>query len=236
MVYGFQSVINFQIFVGWIPFIISLFLVEPDREVMSKASHKKNFQEVLSYIFVDHHFIRLIFINLVVWSLSTFIAVWIIQKYWQDNHIKLEQIGIFWMLCNLVAAVSGKYAHSFENKIGSRKVLVLMSLMPIVAYITMGFLPGLFGLGATLLFYVSRGINMVVMKEAFNHRIPSKFRNTANSLISLFFRLSFFVVGPLVGYSIDRFGMHLTLQGIGFCFALLFIFLMLPFLKKIPKA
>ena len=76
---------------------------------------------------------------------------------------------------------------------------------------------------------------MVIMREAFNWRIPSQFRNTANSLSSLFFRLTFFVFGPLVGFIIDRYGMNVGLYSLGGVYFCLIFVLMLPMLRHIPK-
>ena len=76
---------------------------------------------------------------------------------------------------------------------------------------------------------------MVIMREAFNHRVPSKFRNTANSLSSLFFRMGFFVFGPLVGFLIDKKGMYFSLNIIFFFFLFLFFTVMAPMLFMISK-
>ena len=97
----------------------------------------------------------------------------------------------------------------------------------------MGLLPGLLGASATILFYLSRGINSVLMKDAFNARIPSSFRNTANSLKSFAFRMSFFVVGPLIGFSIDQYGTRFTLISMGVFYFLIFLTLTLGFLRQL---
>jgi MFS family permease len=235
MVYGFNGVIWAQVFVGWIPLVVSFGLIEPEIIKMDKNAHKENIKEVIKYIFQDDKFLRVIFINMVVWSLSTFFAVWIIQKYWQDQNIALEHLGYLWMICNLTAAATGKFATKLEKILGSIKLLLIMALMPVVAYITMGSFIGSVGVYFTLLFYVSRGLNMVIMREAFNHRIPSKFRNTANSLSSLFFRMGFFVFGPLVGYIIDKKGMSFALNSIGYFFLLLIFIVLVPMLNMIHK-
>jgi hypothetical protein len=139
------------------------------------------------------------------------------------------------MICNLTAAVTGKFAAKLENVFGSIKLLLIMALLPVVAYITMGSFIGSVGVYFTLFFYVSRGLNMVIMREAFNHRIPSKFRNTANSLSSLFFRMGFFVFGPLVGFIIDKKGMSFALNTIGYFFFALIFIVLIPMLNLIRK-
>lgn len=233
MFFSYKHVIWGQVVVGWVPFVISIFLIEPEIEKMDKNKHKENIKEVFSFIFKQDAFMRVLFLNMVCWSLSTFIAVWIIQKYWQDQNIALYNLGYLWALCNLTAAFVGRYAAALEGKLGPRLLLSVMCFLPILGYLGMGVLGGTFGILMTFSFYISRGINMVVMKEAFNHRIPSKFRNTANSLSSLFFRLSFFVGGPAVGFLIDTKGLSFALICISCFFLAMFFVLMLPMLKKV---
>ena len=235
VVYSFKYVIYLQVFVGCIPFFISLFLVESDYVKMNTTSHMKNFRELFGFIFKDEIILRQIFINMTICSLSTFFAIWTIQKYWSDNGLELSQIGYFWMVCNLLAALTGKVASRIETKIGTLWVLFLISILPVVAYITMGLTQSVVGLMSVLLFYISRGLNMVVYKEAFNHRIPTKFRNTANSISSFVFRVSFFIFAPLIGYSIDTVGMSLTFIYLSILFISLFFIFCIPFLISLRK-
>jgi MFS family permease len=172
---------------------------------------------------------------MVTWSIATFSAVWLIQKYWENQNIELYHIGLLWAVCNLSAALTGKIAPKLEEYFGSQKVLAMIGTLPIIAYITMGLFPGLVGVAAALMFYFSRGLNMVIMKEGFNHRIPDKFRNTANSLISLCFRMTFFILGPIIGLVIDNKGMNYTLIALGVLFTFCFIGLMVPLILKLNK-
>lgn len=233
MLLGYIGIIWGQAIVGWIPFFISLFVIEPPIERMQKEHHRENFKEVFRYIFLDKTDVRIIFINMVTWSLSTFVAVWIIQKYWDELSISNSHLGYIWAVLNLLTAFVSKYASVLELKFGSRKLLCVMALCPTIAYFMMGQFFGLLGFSFVVLFYFARGINSAVMGEAFNHRIPSKFRNTANSLSSFSFRMTFFVFGPIIGVMIDQFGMPFTLQFIGIIFLVLFFVLLLPMFRKI---
>lgn len=233
MIYGFKFVVGAQALIGWFPLLVAMTLKEPQIIKMEKGQHRKNLKEVFKHIFLNDQLMRSIFINMVVWSLSTFCAIWIIQKYWQDLHFEVFHLGILWALCNITAALVGRISFKLEQNIGAKRLLLIMTLLPVVAYITMGFFTGVLGLLATILFYVSRGINMVVMREAFNHRIPNKFRNTANSLSSFFFRIGFFILGPITGLIIDKYGMNSALLSLGVLFGLGIVGLMLPLLRRI---
>lgn len=230
---SYSTVVTIQVIVGWFPFILSFYLIEPPIERMKKDSHQENFKEIIRHIFKKDSLLSLIFFNTVVWSLSTFCAVWIIQKYWLTSGVEIYQLGILWGACNLIAAITGRLARRIELGFGIKHTMNFMCILPVVAYITMGLSQSMLAVLVVALFYVSRGINSVIMKDAYNSRLPSKFRNTANSLMSLVFRGTFFIIGPLIGFSIDNFGLDNTLLSLGLCFALCYLFMMLPLIYKI---
>jgi MFS family permease len=231
--YGFSAVLWAQTLFGWVPFFISLTIIEPPIEKMSNKTHLDNFKEVFTHIFTQDSFLRLIFINMVSWSLATFTVIWILQKYWMLQDVNISNIAYLWAGFNFFAAVLGRYVHHLESLLGPIKLLSIMGLSVIIGYYGMGLTGGAVGIALTILFYASRAINMVVMKDAYNWRVPDKFRNTANSLSSLFFRSTFFIIGPAVGFSIDKFGLNQTLLYIGHFYTIIFIFLLIPLLKKI---
>jgi MFS family permease len=221
---------------GWMPFLVALTLIEPPREkLMEKGSHIENFKKILKYVFIDDRLLRLIFINLVIWGLSTFIAVWIFQKYWQEGSIPLYSFGLLWAGYNLTVGLMGKQVHFLEKKYGPTTLLVALSLLPIFGYFGMAFFSGWIGVLFGLLFQLGRGITQVILKDALNWRIPGEFRATVNSLSSLFFRLGFALFGPLVGYLIDRQGINFTLNGLGLAFAILMVVFLLPLIREVRK-
>ncbi|MEO0336046.1 MAG: MFS transporter [Pseudomonadota bacterium] len=230
-------VAQFNAVVSWVPLLLILFIREAPIEKMSADEHWQNLKRITRHLFASDRLLRMIFINFVAWSLSTFCAVWLLQKHWQDQDIGVAQFGYIWAALQLVAAFSGQYSIALEKKIGTKAVLVLTSSLPIIGYLGLGFSGALGAIGFAFSFYVSRGLTQVIFLEALNWRVPSQFRATVNSLTGLFMRLIFFVVGPVLGILIDRFGTKfaaLTLAGV---YLVLFVVLLLPmvhFLRK-PK-
>ncbi len=222
--------------ISWIPLFVALTLYEPkSHEDKVEHQHWENIKTILFEVFKRDSLLRLIFINLVIWGLSTFIAVWIFQKYWQEAGIELTYFGVLWASYNILAGFVGKWAHYFEEKFGVTTILALTALLPVIGYLGMGIQVGILGVIFGLTFQFSRGLNQVILRDALNSRIDNKFRATINSLSSLFFRLGFALVGPAIGYSIDHFGVSTTLQTIGLCFLALVIALMLPLIMKARK-
>ena len=197
--------------------------------------HFQNFKLILSHLFRRDKLLLLIFINLVVWGLSTFIALWIFQKYWQDNNIPLYSFGFLWAGYNFTVGLVGKQVHRLEMKWGPTSLLIALGLFPILGYLGLAHFSGWGGVLVGLCFQFGRGITQVILKDALNWRISSEFRATVNSLTSLFFRLGFCLVGPLVGYLIDTIGIPLTLQYIALAFMILFVILLLPLILEVRK-
>ena len=214
VLYSFSAVIWAQVAVGWVPFILSLLFVEPPRQKMSGGSHSGRFGEAVRAVLLSDPLTRLVFMNYVCWGLSTFCIVWLQQQYWTERGVPVSWFGVLWAALMLIAAAASRLAHVVEAKIGAHRMLMAIALLPVIGYLIMASSPALFGVSVGALFYVVRGFCGVVYGDAFNWRIPSAYRATANSMQSLFMRLGFAILGPILGLVVDSFG-------ISSCFALL---------------
>jgi len=233
--YAFSYALYAHAAISWIPFVIALTLIEPPIERMDRSQHLKNFKEILKYIFIDHKFVRLIFLNMTLWGVSTFVAVWLFQKYWMDGGVKLFYFGILWAGYNVTVGIVGKWVHFLEKKYGAILLICALSALPIAGYLGLAYFSGWLGITFGLCFQFARGINQVLLRDAFNWRIPDKFRSTANSVSSLFFRLGFALIGPVVGISIDKWGMQLTLIGLAIFFSIFLVLLTVPLIIEVKK-
>jgi len=232
---SYKSVLTGQLIVGWIPLFVCLFLFDPPYRKMEKGRHKENFKKVIRHIFCDEKLLKLIFINMVIWSLATFVVVWVFQKYWQDIGIDLAYFGFLWAGYNILVGIIGKQVHWLEERVGAIPLLITLSILPVIGFFSLGYFGSIIGVIMGLSFQISRGITHVILKDALNWRVDSSFRSTANSIVSLTFRMGFTIIGPIVGYCIDRFGMTNSMYGVGFFFLLGFIFFMLPLLSEVKK-
>ena len=175
--------------------------------------------------------LRLLFANMVFWGLSTFVAVWLLQPYWQQGGVALRWFGLLWAGTLLTVAVVSRRAQALTRRIGVRGALLAITLLPVAGYAGMAVFTGAAGVLAGFLFYVSRGLNSVILVEAFNHALPARLRATLNSLGSAVSQASFALVGPLVGAAVSRAGLTGTLAGLaGACFAG-FVLLAIPLLR-----
>jgi len=79
-----------------------------------------------------------------------------------------------------------------------------------------------------LLIQISRGLGDVLFLNALNEEISSAFRATVISMTNVGTRGSFVLVGPLVDYGIDAWGLPSVLSALGIVSSIVFVALILP--------
>ncbi|MEY4667735.1 MAG: hypothetical protein RL518_434 [Pseudomonadota bacterium] len=233
--WSFTPILWAQVVAGWIPFFVSLGFREPPSEKMQQTSHVSNVTAVLKHLFLNDQLTRQIFINALIWSLSSFCIVWLLQPYWALQGVPLECFGILWAGLMFVAAGASKITHSLERRFGAPTLLMSLSLAAIAGYAIMALGSGWVGVAAGALFYINRGFSSVIFTDALNWKVPSTFRATANSLRSFCFRLSYVIIGPVTGMLVDTRGLNVTLGVLGACFAALIVIYLMPLSRRMHE-
>jgi MFS family permease len=233
LLHSIDLVIWVQAAAGWIPLALALLLVEPPGERLSSDDHLGNMTEICRALLVRSRLLCLIVLALCVWSLTTFYAVWLLQKIWEAHGIDLVHFGYLWGGLTVIAALAGRYAHIAEDKLGTTGLLLFIGLSPALGYLGLEVFGMVGGYIASATFMLSRGFGLVVLREALNKRIPSEYRATANSLTSFGFRGAFMLTGPLVGYYLDLWGMTATLFLLAAATLAIFLTLVLPLLLAV---
>ncbi len=216
MLWSVDAVVAAQVFAGWIPFAIAVTLVEPPvhRALGEDAGERGvRMREVLTHMLGGERVLRYTVLALAFWSLTTFYAVWLLQQYWALGGIALVWFGVLWALCNALSGVAGRFAATAEARLGAPALLLLVGLLPALGYVAMAGMPFVAGLVLALGFFVARGLGLVVLRDALNSRVPSRFRATANSVASFGFRGASVVTAPLVGGVLDASDGAPTLEG-----------------------
>jgi len=211
-----------QAAVAWFPLVIALTLVEGNSKKMT-GSHRENFSRVFKHLWTSTPQMRRSSTNLLVWALSTFFAVWMLQKYWQRAEIPIAWFGALWAAGNLAAAITSKLAAPLRSKWGIHATTLFACALPVVAYLGMATLTGYTGVALGLGLYLGRGFIQVLMREEFNHHLPNEFRATANSVQSFMFRIVFFILGPALGWCIDQYGVERALGLVGVVFVFFYL-------------
>jgi hypothetical protein len=111
-------------------------------------------------------------------------------------------------------------------------VLAAAGVLPVIACFGMAAFLGWGGVLIGILGQVGRGLGGVLFLDALNERISSTFRATVISMANLGMRASFALLGPLVGYGIDVWGLPSVLSALGILFSIAFVFLLLPLILR----
>lgn len=226
LLWSMEAAMYAQVASAWVAFALTFGLVEPPREQLRHDSHAGNLRAVLRHLVVDDRILRLTFLALCLWPLTTMFATWLLQKHWEGQEIDVLWFGCLWGGLTLVAAAAGKYALVLEDRIGATAMLLIVGFAPVLGYLGLGGLGAVGGVLASAVFFACRGFGGVVLRQALNKRVPSSFRATANSFASLGFRGGFALTAPVVGAALDLWGMTATflllaIGSLGICVALL---------------
>jgi hypothetical protein len=228
LIWSLDTAVYVQVIVGWIPLMIALGIVEPPGERLDGKNHLANMREIFEHLLKSGPVLRLTFLALSIWSLTTFYAVWLLQKLWQQQGVELSQFGYLWAIYMLVSAGAGRLALKAEDRFGATTLLAFVGVLPVIGYAGLALFGTVGGFIAALTFFVARGLGLVVLRDAFNKRLPGRFRATANSLASFGFRAAFAATGPFVGWTLDLWGMDVTLALLAVVSLAIFAALLLP--------
>ena len=227
--WSMQELVFLQVIAGWLPLVLALRLTEPPVERLpASAGHGANMLRILRHLLMGDALLRLTFLAICIWGLTTFYAVWLIQKLWEQGGVPLAYFGYLWGALTVVAALAGRWAHKVEDAVGAPALLLAVGLLPVFGYLGLEAFGAVGGIVASATFFVARGLGIVVLKDALNARVPGQFRATANSMAGFGFRGAFVLTGPVVGLCFDLWGMSVTLYALAGLSLAIFAGLILP--------
>jgi hypothetical protein len=213
---------------GWIPVLLVLGVTEPPAAHPRPKKWSRELKNVLSTTLGGDPVTRLIFLNLVVWGSGALVMFWVNQKYWQVSAVPLPWFGVLLAAYNLIDGFAARSAALGVSRYGRRPLLIAVGVLPLIAYFGMASFLGWGGILFGFLFKIGRGLGEVLFLGSLNERISSAFRATVISLAQLGIRASFCLLGPLVGYGIDAWGLPAVLTALGALFSIAVVFLLLP--------
>jgi hypothetical protein len=99
----------------------------------------------------------LLFANMTVWGLSTFIALWLLQPYWHEQGVGTRWFGPLWAGTLVTVAITAKLAHQLTARTGRRGALLIVALAPVAGYAGMAWSGGTPGIVAGSCFISAAG-------------------------------------------------------------------------------
>ncbi len=233
IVFQFDVVVLVNAIFAWCPLLLAVWLTEAPFQRMRASAPIENVKAVVMHLFYTDRLLRWTCLGITFFSLSTFYVVWLLQPYWQSLGAPLTVFGLLWAAQSFLFAFASRICQSLELRFGAAPILISIGVLPVVGYLGMAHLGGVVGILVSFTFFVSRGLNQVILTDALNARVPSTFRATANSMASFAFRGIYIVTGPLVGLIVESQGLHFTLTCLGIMSALLAVWILIPLLQEI---
>jgi len=234
LLWSMDGLILMQVVAGVVPLVLAVFLVEVPK-MQHEANHRDNMRQIVELMLFGKPVVFWTGFAISVFGLLAIYVFWIYQKYWELQGVPLESFGYIWAGFALAVSVSARFASALEQRLGTRGLLVLIAIMPLLGLLGMALGGGWMGVAFGLLIQLSRGISMSLFYEALNSRVPGDFRATVNSLVSLGVRAIFIVTGPLLGYALDSLGMQATLLMLLLVFTPLMGLVVVPLLIRIQR-
>jgi MFS family permease len=170
-----------------------------------------------------------------VFGLLAVYVFWTYQKYWEIQGIPVDLYGYIWAAFALVVSLAARYAGALEQRIGTRAVIILVGVLPLIGLAGMILGSGWLGVAFGFSLQIARGLSMSLFYEGLNRRVPGDFRATINSLVSMGVRVVFIVTGPVLGFLLDRYGMQSTLLVLLAVFTPAIALVLVPLVTRIGR-
>ena len=204
-----------EILVWAIALAIAWCLVEPERHRSQVTGAVSHMTGVLRQILRGAPRLRVVMALTVALSMTSFVPVWIIQLYSERAGVAVSWLGPIWAAANYSVALASLGSARLREAAGAMPALLLCIALAGAGFLGLGLSHAWWGFAFYFLITMMRGLNAPILHHEEQLLIPSGDRATFLSARNLAFRGLFVVIGPSVGYAIDRSGEHAVLLVVG---------------------
>ena len=180
---------------------ISLTLVEPSVNKKNRVEKSiKSMIDIMKFAIIKNKKIRYLIIYSSIMGFATLSMAWFVQPFLIEIHFYLGYYGILWAILNFSAGITSYNAYKIYEKMKSYNLLIFISLVMSISFIMLGLNITYVGLVFIFLIYFIRGIVTPILRNEININIESNKRATVLSIRSLFIRLTFAILAPILAY------------------------------------
>lgn len=208
----------FQAVIAFAAVPAALTLVEPERSRIKGYTSIRQLLKIIKFSLFDQKSLRSAILYSSIMGTATLTMAWFVQPYFEYLALPLVYYGFLFPALNLLTGVISVQAWRVEERMGRTAVMTAIALGIGGGYLLMGLSGGLGGLIFLFLFYAIRGVATPVLRNQINEITPSDIRATVLSVRSLIIRLSFSILGPVLGWHADLAGVPASLGAAGLFF------------------
>lgn len=222
----------FQFFVAAMAIPASFMLVEPKfHTVVQKLSITLLIRNIKN-TFLSNKDLRIAIILSSITGASTLTFAWLVQPFLIALNIPDVYFGILWTALNLTVGVSSLFAFKVEKYFNRTQSVLFIIMMLTIGYLLSGFSIVIWGIGFLFLFYLVRGFSTIVLKNYINLYVESDVRATMLSVRNFIIRMSFAVIGPLLGWITDNISLKCAFILAGAIYFIASVIVVIPWLRK----
>ena len=195
---------------------LALSMQEPLRHklVFEKGYLRKIF-ETIKFNFRENNKLKWIIIYSGVIYAFNQSALWFYQPYFKLTGLDIMYFGFVFASFQVMAAITSKYAHKIEKKMGQKYSLIMLVFLVAGSYLLMSNFIFLFSFSFSFLQQFVRGFRGVVISDYINKLVSSDLRATILSMENFVGRLLYAIVVPIFGWVADVYSLVQALSIIG---------------------
>ncbi|NOQ41872.1 MAG: MFS transporter [Desulfuromusa sp.] len=224
-----------QVLVWILALLLTRSMVEPQQKLKPPESHIAEAWKSTRFALIENKRLRYTILLSMVFGLTSYYPIWLIQPYMQDGGVPLAWFGPVWAVANLSVALFALISHRSHLRLGDHGMVLLIILVVIAGYLGLGLVGGLWGFLFYYLLTCMRGLRGPMMLNHVQQEIPSANRAGILSLQSLCFRISFVCTGPLIGMLADEAGVQKTFLFLCYGFTIVLPPLAWLFLRQLSE-
>jgi MFS family permease len=195
--------------------VVAWGLQEPARHIETEKNHLRHMAAITRSALVERRDLRAVIALTVTLGLTSFIPVWIVPLYAVDAGLPVAWVGPMWAAANYVVAITALASDRLDRRLGTPNLALLGIFLVVLGYTGLSSITAWWGFVFYFALTAIRGLVGPALLHREQRLVPSADRAAFLSLRSLIFRLSFLVLGPVIGAAIDEIGFHSTLAATG---------------------
>jgi len=219
---GFIGAINFRwTFYALLPFLFILIPIttsiqEPSRhKLIIKKGYTQELFKIVKQSLVDNYKLRWLMIYSGIIFAFNQSVLWFYQPYMSLSGIDVFYFGFVFASFQIVAAISSKYAHKIEERLGRKYSLVMLFVLVSVSYLLMSNFVYLFSFSFAFIQQFIRSFRRVIISDYVNQEIKSNIRATVLSVENLVGKVIYAIIAPIMGWIADVYSLLQALTVLG---------------------
>lgn len=235
---GFLAVISlrtpfyFQFVVAVMAIPAAITLIEPKFNTTKHIHSINKLVQNIRGILSTNQNLRISILLSAVTGTATLTFAWLVQPFFKVIGLPVEMFGVFWTALNLTVGISSVFAHKTEGFLGKRNSLLIIVILIATGYFLSGIWVNYWGIAFLFLFYMIRGLATPILKNYINQYTESEVRATMLSVRNFVIRITFALIGPLLGWITDNISLNYAFLLAGGIYLVSALIIVSPWLRN----